>query len=118
MEIEEKESWEERFDKTFNHDSDCELLRFRDFEKEPFADCYCELKHIKSFIRQTLTSDRLSLVEVLQKMKKPTNKSSKKIRKSLNCTCNYPCYADCHCWCHENVKYNEAVTDIISRLKV
>lgn len=41
---------EQQFDTEFSHSDECNTLRFQDFETEPFADCYCTLKVIKSFI--------------------------------------------------------------------
>jgi len=50
----EPQSWAKGFDKEFQHSETCDAQRFEELEKEPFADCYCQLKTIKSFISSEL----------------------------------------------------------------
>lgn len=96
MEIEEKENWEIEFDRTFIEQSGLMLARHGQ-----------AIDYLKDFIRQTLTSDRLSLVEVIEGMKKPHFVTCEFSGRE-----GYQAVCDCG-----TLDFNSALTDIISRLK-
>ena len=58
-------NWKEEFKKEFSHSDECSVLRFEEFSKEPYADCYCELKEIKVFIENLLKKQRDEIVKEL-----------------------------------------------------
>ena len=66
----ETKDWGKRFDEKFEHSEFCIAQRFEDQANkcEGQWDCYCQLRDIKSFIRQELEVQRKEFIEILEEL--------------------------------------------------